>query len=362
MVPKKTFYPQENRFTKDSINKKNILLYFCLSKIYILRTPMLLVFVLYALFASVFTVLKGALVFASPFFLVGSRMTIAGLLMLGYAYWKNSKTLALSKESLVKVILLGVFNIYLTNVFEVYGLRYLTSFKTCFLYSLSPFLTALMSYFLLHEKMSKRKWLGFFIGFVGFFPMLESYGKEEFFAGTFGIFSVAELSVFAAVFCSVVGWILLKQLVHKSDCPPSVANGYSMLLGGVLALLQSLALESWDPIPVTNFPVWIESTLFLIIISNIVCYNLYGILLKKFSPTFLAFAGLSTPLFTAFFGWLFHGEVITVWFFISLSIVFCGLLIFYQEELKGLEKKPPVPLEEGELPPEVLLPRGAESS
>ena len=47
---------------------------------------MWLAFVLYALFASVFTVAKGALEYASPFFLVGSRMMAAGALMLGRVF------------------------------------------------------------------------------------------------------------------------------------------------------------------------------------------------------------------------------------------------------------------------------------
>lgn len=322
---------------------------------------MFLVFTVYALFASVFTVAKGALEYASPFFLVGSRMAMAGVLMLAYAAWKNPSSLQLTKNSVIRVTLLGVFNIYLTNVLELWGLKYLTSFKTCFLYSLSPFLTALMSHLMLRENLSKRKWIGLVIGFVGLLPMLDIHNHIGTFAGEFGIVTVAELAVLLGVLFSVIGWILLKQLVHGNGCPPSVANGYSMLLGGVLALVQSAFFEDWSPVPVSDYTVWISSTLFLIIVSNILAYNLYGRLLRKFSPTFMSFAGLSTPLFTALFGWIFHGEMVTVWFFISLVIVFLGLLIFYLEELKGLEKREGiVPLEGEGAPPEILVPCATE--
>lgn len=323
---------------------------------------MLLVFLLYALFAAVFTVLKGALEYADPFFLVGSRMTLAGIFMLGYALYKYKTALYLSKNSIIRVVLLGIFNIYLTNVLEVWGLKYLSSFKTCFLYSLSPFLTAFMSYLMLHEKLSIRKWFGLIIGFIGFWPMLEIHSHTDVLPVQLGVFSLAELSVLGAVLFSVIGWILLKQLVHGNGCPPLVANGYSMLLGGSLSLLQSAFVESWHPLPVSEYSIWIKSTLFLIIVSNITCYNLYGKLLKKFSPTFMAFAGLSTPLFTALFGWIFHGEIVTIWFFISLTIVFIGLLIFYLEEIKKVEKRGAfVSLETEESEPEILVPRTAES-
>ena len=298
---------------------------------------MWLVFVLYALFASVFTVAKGALEYTAPFFLVGSRMMIAGLLMLGYAAWRRPKSLHLNRSALIRIGLLGFFSIYLTNVLELWGLKYLTSFKTCFLYSLSPFLSALFSYFIIKERLSFQKAVGLSIGFLGLWPMLASQGRNELLTGTLFGFSGAEAAVLCAVISSVLGWIFLQQLVRDDGCAPGVANGYSMLLGGFLALIQSACFESWAPLPITDYGVWAESTLFLIIVSNLICYNLYGHLLKTFSPTFMAFAGLSTPLFTALFGWIFHHEVVTPAFFLSLAVVFLGLLVFYFEEIRAKE-------------------------
>jgi drug/metabolite transporter (DMT)-like permease len=315
---------------------------------------MWLVFTLYALFASVFTVAKGALEYASPFFLVGSRMTIAGVLMLGYAAIRTSGSLRLSRESVIRVMLLGFFNIYLTNVLELWGLKYLTSFKTCFIYSLSPFLSAILSYVILKDVLTLRKWAGLLIGFLGLWPILANQSQHELSTGTLWGLSGAEIAVVAAVVCSVLGWILLRQLVHSSNCSPVVANGYSMVFGGVLAILQSGLVETWDPFPITNYTVWFESTLFLILISNIVCYNLYGVLLKRFSPTFMAFAGLSTPLFTALFGWIFHGEIIDIWFFVSLSIVFFGLLVFYFEEIKAKDLVPAAVVATSEVSSDVI--------
>ena len=300
---------------------------------------MWLVFVVYALFASVFTVAKGALGYAAPFFLVGSRMMIAGVLMLGYAAWRRPDSLRLNRSALIHLGLLGFFNIYLTNVLELWGLKYLTSFKTCFLYSLSPFLSALFSYFIIHERLTIRKGIGLSIGLLGLWPMLAPQGYKELLTGTLFGFSGAEVAVLCAVISSVLGWIFLRQLIRDDGCSPVVANGYSMVLGGFLALIQSAFFESWSPLPVTDYGVWIESTIFLIVVSNIICYNLYGHLLKDFSPTFMAFAGLSTPLFTALFGWIFHGEVVTPSFFLSLAIVFVGLLVFYFEEIKAKEPR-----------------------
>ena len=149
-----------------------------------------------------------------------------------------------------------------------------------------------------------------------------------------GFLSLPEMAVMVAALSSSYGWIIMRQLVKEDGYQPLVANGISMLIGGVFSLVHSGLVENWDPIPVTGYLTFIECTLLLVIISNIMAYNLYGFLLRRFTATFLSFSGFITPLITAFFGWLVLGEVITLAFFCSAAVVFIGLLIFYQEELR----------------------------
>lgn len=301
---------------------------------------MYLVFVLYALFASVFTICKTALEFTEPFFLIGSRMTVAGILMLAYEYYTKPERFSLRKQDFFRVTKLALFNIYLTNACEFWGLKNLTSFKTCFIYSLSPFLSALFSYILLKEKITQKKWIGLAVGFSGFIPILLTQSSTEELSGQFFFLSWAEISVMCAATCSVYGWILLRQLVNESRMTPMMANGFSMFMGGVLALIHSRATENWNPIPVYSFLPFLECALLLLVISNFAAYNLYGHLLKKYTATFMSFAGLTTPIFTALFGWIFLGEIVTYEFYFSLCVVFAGLLLFHQEELKHGYKLP----------------------
>jgi drug/metabolite transporter (DMT)-like permease len=71
----------------------------------------------------------------------------------------------------------------------------------------------------------------------------------------------------------------------------------------------------------------------MIFIANILFYNLYGYLLKRYTATFLSFAGFVTPLFAAYFEWLFFGALMPIEFFITIIIVGFGIYLFYQEEL-----------------------------
>jgi len=299
---------------------------------------MFLVILLYALFASVFTIAKTGLEFASPLFFVGSRMLLAGILMLTYQYFFNRQSFVLKKADFGKFFQLALFNIYLTNILEFWGLQYLTSFKTCFIYSLSPFLSAILSYFMFAERMNQKKFLGLIIGFAGFLPILLNETSTEELTGQFFFFSGAELAVIGAAAAAVYGWTLLRKLIKENGYTPFMANGVSMAMGGVMALMHSLLVEDWNPIPVSEFAPFLDCALLLILISNLICYNLYGYLLKKYSATFVSFAGFITPLFTALFGWFYLGEVVTWPFYISAIIVFIGLIIFNQEELKQVNQ------------------------
>jgi len=292
-----------------------------------------LVFMLYALFGSVFTIGKSGLEYSQPLFLVGARMTIAGLLILGYLLIRGQMRFRFSKKDLFLLLKLAIFNIYLTNACEFLGLKYLSSFKTCFLYSLAPFLSALFSYFIFVERLSPKKWAGLLIGFLGFGPVLLMQGADEITTGSFWLFSWPELAVFGACAFSVYGWILLRQIVSRSEISPLTANGLSMLAGGLFCLANSYLVEEWNPVPVTEYLPFFECSIALIIISNFICYNLYGYLLKRYSATFMSLAGFSTPLFAAFFGWFFLKEEISWHFYLSAAVVFTGLLLFHQEEL-----------------------------
>lgn len=295
---------------------------------------MALVFVLYALFGSVFTLGKAALQYTQPLFLVGSRMMVAGLLLLAYQWIRYPERFIFRKKDLWMLTALGIINIYLTNAFEFWGLQHLTSFKTCFIYGLSPFLSALFCYFLFKERLTQKKWMGLAIGVIGFIPILLAQSSSEELTGHFFFFSWAELSVMAACVCSVYGWILLGQLIKEQGYSPLMANGISMVIGGGLALIHSVLTENWNPSPVTEWIPFAECALALMIISNLMAYNLYGYLLKHYSPTFISFAGFTTPLFAVLFGWLFLGEVATLPFYISAAIVTLGLTLFHQDELK----------------------------
>ena len=300
-----------------------------------------LVILMYATWSSVFSLAKIALEHSPPLFLTATRMLLASVLLLGYLALFKRSSFKISGKQFGLLILLGLFSIYLTNALEFWSLQHLTAAKTCFFYSLSPFFAALFSYLHFGEKMNGRKWLGVTIGFIGFIPVLAMQKGASELLTSFYFISWPELAMVAASLCTAYGWILLRLVVNPTSAQstplsPLMANGTSMLLGGLLALFHSMYSEAWNPTPVaaSGFLPFAQGILIMTFISNILCYNLYGYLLKRFTATFLSFMGLLSPIFASLNSWIFLGEEPSFIIFLGTGVVSIGLWMIYSAELK----------------------------
>jgi drug/metabolite transporter (DMT)-like permease len=294
---------------------------------------MILIVFLYALCASTFTICKALLDYVKPIFFIGIRMLVAGAILLAYSYWKNKAVFTIHKKDRWLFTQIVLFHVYFAYILDLWSLQYITSSKSSFLYNLSPFLAALFSYFYFSEKMTAKKWLGLLIGFSGFLPEMLLKGSSGSIMGG-SLLSLPEIVLLVAVTSGVYGWITLRKLVKDGDYSPIMVNGIGMVGGGILALITSFWVEGWAVSPIFDFWPFAKLTALIIVVGNILFYNFYGFLLTRYTATFLSFAGFTTPIFAALFGWLFLGEVVSWTFFISIFVVFIGLYIFYQEELK----------------------------
>lgn len=314
---------------------------------------MILLVVLYMLFASTFTIGKAALAYTTPILFIAIRMIIGGLLLLGYQYFFRRSEFTLQRKDIGIFAQVSFFQYYAAFILEFVSLQWMTSGKASLFWNFSPFVTALICYFLLGERLSAKKIMGLIIGFLGLLPILMATTPQEELAGMISWLSVPEIILLGAVISAGYGWIAFAQ-AQERGYSTSMINGFTMLSAGITALITSFAVEGVPhimppasclsqhmPTLCTIFgaygagiALFIGYSLALILISNIICFNLYGYLLTVYSATFVSFAGFITPLFAAVFGWIFLGECIGLPFLYSVAIVFIGLVIFFMEELK----------------------------
>jgi len=302
---------------------------------------MLLVTILYMLLASTFVFTKLALLYVQPITLIGVRMTLGGLLLLGYLFFRKRDYLTIQMRHAWLFGQIILFHIYLSYLLGVWSMQYLTATKASLLYTFMPFITAVLACFLLAEKMTTKKLIGLILGLLGFLPLLCE--SEEAIITCMSFFSIPEMVYIVSVISAAYGWIVMKKLVTGHGYSPVLVNGIGMLGGGILAFVCAFFLES-SPFHFSGGDTYdlfafISYVLALVFIGNIIGYNLYGFLLKRYSTTFLSFASFLLPIFTALFGFLFLRETISWSFFVTLTLVVAGLYMFYSEERKESAKQ-----------------------
>ena len=295
------------------------------------HTLLLILCVLYGLF---FSLGKIALQFVEPFFFTGVRMLVAGIVLLSYYYFTNKPRSALNKAQWGYILIVALLCIYLTNAFEFWGLKFVSAGKTSLLCCFYPIVTAIISWSFFKEIITRKKILGLFVGILGFLPVLVNKELTEEISGTISIFSYAELALLFASVATALGWLFARDAIKVHGINIILLNGMSMIIGGIMAMIHSYTCDTWDPLPVSNMKYFIIWLFVIIVVSNLICYNLHGYLLKKFTATYISFANLTDPIFASFFGWLLLGEVLNYSFWLSIVFIGIGLSIYYKENIK----------------------------
>lgn len=291
---------------------------------------------LFAMWSTCFTIGKMAIFSSTPLFFTAIRMLFASFLILGFMLIKKRSQLKVTKKQLGAICLLAVLSMYLNNALEFYSLRYISASKTCFIYSLTPIFAATLSYFHFKEKLSPLKVLGMAVALIGIIPIFFMQSSSEKLTSSFFHISLPELAVILAVFLSVYGWILLRKLVKDNSVSPLTANGLGMLIAGIFAITHSFLLDSWSPVPITagHMAPFIQGIISYTVVSNIICYNLYGYLLKKYTATFMSFVGLLSPIFASFSEWVLLKTAPSPLILGSTCVIIFGLWLVYKAELK----------------------------
>lgn len=270
---------------------------------------------------------------ADPILFTGIRLTLAGVLLLLYQ-WKKAGLRRFEKAQIPPLILFTVFAIYLTNVPEFWSLKFLPAAKASFLYSISPFVGALLSYICFNERITIKKMLGMLIGFIGFLAMISYEAPGETMYCPIGIVSWGEIAMIVAAVSTAYGWIIARPLMRSKSCSPIELVGIGMFLGGVAVLIQSAFMGLFSPIAIYDYYTFYWGLAVAVICSSVLGYVLYVYLLRFYSSTFISLVGFVEPFFAALISWFINGEPVTWRFFGCSSLVLIGVYIFYKEELK----------------------------
>jgi drug/metabolite transporter (DMT)-like permease len=289
----------------------------------------LLIVVMWASLALAFPLAKFVLACAPPAFVIGFRMVLAGLVLLTYCLVTRQFKQRLTGADWLGFAKVGLFNIYLAFVPEFWSLQYIDSLKVNLMYSSTPFWAAIMSWFIVGERLPRYKWLAMLIGFLGLIPLFITESGTEALCKTLFTISIPELVLLGAIVSAAYAWFEIKKLLDRGYAVPLV-NGMGMLFGGLMSFAHHLATYSGTNaiFPVSNAPLFLVLIAGLILVTNVIFYNLYAYLLRSTPFTFLSFTGFLSPVFGTIYGMIFFGEPFKILYLIGFMLTVAGLALF----------------------------------
>jgi len=270
-----------------------------------------------------------------PLFVAGMRILGAGIILLSLYISKHKKSTFYQLKQLFCIPFMKyILFLYVISASGFsYGIQYIDPVKACFIFVLSPFITALMLFLLYDEKLTKVKFFGLTIGFLAVIPIILESNHGNLSQLPWHLSLLGYFIFICAIISFSYGWIVQKELLKVVHISSSLLTSIGLIVGGtIILLIFSASNYHGVTIKLTETFWW------LLLVFNIltaISYNLYSSLLKQYSATFVSFASFLEPAFGMIYAFIFLGNAISRTSLCALVALGFGLYLFYREELNS---------------------------
>ena len=279
---------------------------------------------------------KNVVMQASVFFATGTRSLFAFIVLAGMCRKAKTSLLDMFRDIPLYLISGALFRMFLPWALIGWSLQHVTAVKYALLNSFAPFITAVLCWVILSEKITKIKILGLLIGSCGIIPILMVKSAQEInFMSQLYSLSLPEIGLLLGIASMCYGWVEMKKLLTlRPEISEIGLRAYDVLLSGIAALVVAILFESkW--LYTESISLFIGTQLAVVLFTTIFGNNLYAWHVRRLSPVLLSLASLSRPFFVALFIWLWYGEPVGLELYCSTGLILIGSIIFYKEEISG---------------------------
>lgn len=290
----------------------------------------------YFLMSSLFVFGKTACIYFSPLQLTSVRLLSIGLIFLVFSLVKRH----ISWKRVVqhRILFAGMAASAITSdIFRFVSLTVIPSSHSALVATTSPLIAAVISYLVFKEYITFQKAAALALGILGILPLM---------LHNFSLLPVSSTDIiikgYGAAFLATIGFVAVGVFIKKlgeEKYPLFTTLGIGLTLAGLFCLLLGLTTQ------VDFYTAYYSygSYLPVIVLPSIVGYPLFAYLVCAYPLTLVAFAQLSSPLWTVIIS-LFHGKNdISIPFIISFCVLATAFILFYAQEIKNrraLRKKP----------------------
>ena len=284
------------------------------------------------LWGSSFIALKVAVNEMAPMIVVFMRMAIGSLgFLLAWPWLRQS--FHYQSGDWKYLVGMALFEPCFYFIFEAQGLLYTSAGQAGMVTAMLPLMVAIAAFFFLGERSTIRQWLGFLVAVSGVICMTVS-GQETDQAPNAVLGNFLQ---FLAMVCAVGFTLLVKHLTRRYSA--LLLTAMQTFIGALFFLPLAL-LSDW---PTTvSLPV-IGILFYLGLIITLGTYGLYGYALTHLKASIAAGYTNLLPVFTLLFSMLVLGERLVFFQWLSIGIIFIGVLLSQEQASSSVKLTQDVP-------------------
>jgi len=255
------------------------------------------------------------------FLLLGLRLGISTMILVPLVLWSEGRRILLiSKKQWLILGMQALTGVFLFNLFLLYGLRLTSAVESGIILSTTPAMIALLSVFLLGERVSSSTWLGISLSVLGIIIINVVGGQQE--IGNFSF--LGNMLILLAVVCESL-FTLFRKL-QDEEISAVLTTAVVSLLGLIMVLpfmiyeglqfdLGSLAISEW--LMIVYYGVFVTVIAFVLWFRGVS---------RVSASTAGVFTGIM-PVSTIILSYLFLQEQVSLVHFLGVGLIFCGILL-----------------------------------
>ena len=280
--------------------------------------------ILSAVWGGAFTLNKLALNFYSPEFIVFARLII-GTFILFLLLMIIYRRITISFRDWQYYLFMSTVGIVAPFILIVYGQQQIDSSLAGILMATMPISTIILSHFFLHdEKLTRRKFIGFVIAFIGIIILV----IQDFSNLKINILSniSSELMVMSGAILYSCSAVYGKRFKHTD--PLSASTGTIFFS----AIMMFIYLLIFIPTEISNIDLRNSASLVLLgVFCTAIATIIYFQILQTSGASFISIMNYLIPIWAILFGVIFFQEEIFMNYIVGLILVILGINISQKE-------------------------------
>jgi drug/metabolite transporter (DMT)-like permease len=281
-------------------------------------TAVVLAFLVTIVWATSWVMIKIGLKEVPPLTFVSLRYSLAFIFLLFLSLRKKNRIAlrAISTSNWALLVLLGVFNIFITQGALFFGLSLLPAVSVSLLMNLTPLLVTIFSNLFLKELPTWLQWFGVGLTTCGiliyFLPVV--FEKNQV-AGV--------LIILVALISSTISSILGRKINREETLFPLTVTAVSIGIGSCLLLFSDIVFQGFAPI---SWHGWII-ILILALVNTALAFTVWNYCLQTLTAIEASMINSTMLIFVGIFSWIFTREALDIKEIVGMVIAVCGVFL-----------------------------------